>query len=905
MIPLKLHIKNFLSYGSELQTIDFTPHHLICLSGKNGHGKSALLDAITWALWGVARKTATSVKPDQGLLRLGQNHMMVILDFELGSHTYRVRREFTFHYGKAISSLEFGIINAHSASLVPLTEKTTRDTQRVIEQTINLDCETFINSAFIKQGQSHSFSKKSAAERKEIFATILGLNQYEIIRKRALEQVKEAHTKEKTIQAIQEKISHELKAKEELEQALQKTELALADNTAQELTLQQTMHGIEQEWAALQARKQKHAQRIYEHDQLKKRSDEKITLLHSTRAAWRTWHQQQLSLPDAETVYATQRQLMETIKNHTKALEKCLAIKETLLKHKELLAQRRRILEQAVQAQALEEQIKKEKLLAQKNAASLQEQELQKTVVATQEELKKTTLALDVLALKKNERTLFEQTYAQQELLFEKRKAFYQKYSVHGNVLRDTLKSITQKQELVSKADDAACPLCDQGLSTSRRRLIQQKCVQEHERAAHQYQRLVRILTPLKSALVEEHANLQKQRQQLELLMQASGQHQELEKKNAELVTTLATLNTKLQEATTLRAQHEVALHEWEKQLAAQTPHAETISKDSIIMQIAATISALEKEEAEVHYSKETHQKDEQALELSNAQLAVQQQVQKEALVQQEHKRSVITLCRELKKIVREITDAQTGLAAFADVSKSESNLTAKKQTADSAIHGIKKLREALIQEKGRTLSECSKMALLEKEHAAYQKEQAELAQVVSDYTTIAQATGKDGIQAYLIEEAIPEVEYEANQLLGRLSQNNAQIAFESLRDLKNGGSKETLDLTISDASGTRPYELFSGGEAFRIDFALRIALSKLLARRAGTALQTLIIDEGFGSQDEEGLSNLMDAIHKIQDDFKKVIVVSHLDVLKDQFPVHFVIHKGPSGSSVTVMHQG
>jgi exonuclease SbcC len=98
---------------------------------------------------------------------------------------------------------------------------------------------------------------------------------------------------------------------------------------------------------------------------------------------------------------------------------------------------------------------------------------------------------------------------------------------------------------------------------------------------------------------------------------------------------------------------------------------------------------------------------------------------------------------------------------------------------------------------------------------------------------------------------------------------------------------------------------MFSGGEAFRIDFALRIAISKLLARRAGTSLQTLIIDEGFGSQDEEGLGNIMDALYKIQDDFAKIIIVSHLPAMKDQFPVHFVIDKGPQGSRVTVIEQG
>ena len=98
---------------------------------------------------------------------------------------------------------------------------------------------------------------------------------------------------------------------------------------------------------------------------------------------------------------------------------------------------------------------------------------------------------------------------------------------------------------------------------------------------------------------------------------------------------------------------------------------------------------------------------------------------------------------------------------------------------------------------------------------------------------------------------------------------------------------------------------MFSGGEAFRIDFALRIAIAKLLARRAGTALQTLIIDEGFGSQDEEGLGFIMEALHSIQQDFSKIIVVSHLQEFKHNFPVHLIIEKGPSGSTVVVEERG
>ena len=54
MIPLKLQLRNFMCYRDPT-VLDFTGIHLACLTGDNGHGKSALLDAITWALWGKAR----------------------------------------------------------------------------------------------------------------------------------------------------------------------------------------------------------------------------------------------------------------------------------------------------------------------------------------------------------------------------------------------------------------------------------------------------------------------------------------------------------------------------------------------------------------------------------------------------------------------------------------------------------------------------------------------------------------------------------------------------------------------------------------------------------------------------------------------------------------------------------
>ncbi|MGD0005012.1 MAG: SbcC/MukB-like Walker B domain-containing protein [Anaerolineaceae bacterium] len=110
------------------------------------------------------------------------------------------------------------------------------------------------------------------------------------------------------------------------------------------------------------------------------------------------------------------------------------------------------------------------------------------------------------------------------------------------------------------------------------------------------------------------------------------------------------------------------------------------------------------------------------------------------------------------------------------------------------------------------------------------------------------------------------------------------------------------MDILISDPAGTREYELFSGGEAFRINFAIRLALSQVLAKRAGARLQMLVIDEGFGSQDVEGRQRLIEAINRVQHDFARVLVITHLEELKDAFPARIEVEKTASGSSLKVV---
>jgi exonuclease SbcC len=254
-------------------------------------------------------------------------------------------------------------------------------------------------------------------------------------------------------------------------------------------------------------------------------------------------------------------------------------------------------------------------------------------------------------------------------------------------------------------------------------------------------------------------------------------------------------------------------------------------------------------------------------------------------------------------EIVVAMRDAEEALLQFRDIDETREMLSGHKDRLSTQLTEFRSSRDSALREVA-TLERDEEACLqLEAQREDTSTQLARFEKDATLYRELVKAFGRDGIQALMIDQAIPELQDEANRILSRLTANGTQITLESLSELKSGGTRETLDIRISDELGERKYELYSGGEAFRVDFAIRIALSKLLARRSGTPLQTLVIDEGFGTQDEEGLTHLIEAIQTISDEFEKVLVITHLDVIKNAFPVRIeVIKHADSGSTFTVV---
>ena len=904
MIPLTIQLKNFLSYGPDMQTINFSHHNLICLSGKNGHGKSALLDAITWALWGQARKTNNTAKADNGLLHLGQTHMIIIFDFLCNNQHYRIRREYAQTYGKPYAALEFGIVDTQTETVIPLTDKTIRATQQKIEQTLHITFDAFTNSAFLRQGQANEFSKKSPKERKEILAAILGLNHYETLRKQAQEKIRVSSAEKNSITAITEKIQSELTSQELLSQEIATSTSQMDTLVEKENKIKTDLSHLLKEKKELYAQQKEYEILTLKYEQISHRYEQKLHTLHELRAKWRTVEYTRRTIPAYHTLENEKKELLTIIHEQQKNAQKKLDLKGLSLQVQEQIQQRKHELITAHAHRQNESKTLVDALYAQEKNIQAQQQDFFDHKKLAEHEYAQ---SIQKIADKEDAlKAIITPDITQLTAQFERRKDFYHRFLEQGKWYHTEYQQLVQKQQLVHEDNDPSCPLCEQNLSASRKRFLKNKFTKSERFLTHRIARLTAITKKLKKIVVEHYDELQiiqkQQEQKAQLKLQLEEYQKTKNRHKQDLEVTIKKIEEKSNALILLKEKISAAVAVWEK---TQKNTEKKYTQDETYTALQNKMTLLEQELAESFYDEQIHSNAQKRLDTVEHQRSQALRFEHEFSLQSERLSQVQNACKELKELKKELKTINQKKLLYKKSADQEKELSQAEQVYLQQLHEIMQEKEQLIHKKGSLEQQKNRLNTLQKEYATYTKKITLLEDEIDDYYAIAQATSKDGIQALLIEDAIPEIEHEANQILARLSENQAQIIIESLRDLKKGGTKETLDIKISDSIGMRPYELFSGGEAFRIDFALRIAISKLLARRAGTSLQTLIIDEGFGSQDEEGLAHIMDAIYTIQEDFSKVIIVSHLTAMKEQFPVHFMIEKSSRGSTVTIIEQG
>ena len=1016
MIPKYLTLKNFLSYREA--SLDFTGLHTACICGPNGAGKTSLLEAIAWSIWGNSRAST-----EEDIIHVGEKEVRVDFTFSFHGNTYRVIR--SRRRGQS-PSLEFQV--ASGEGFIALTEKGVRATQQKILEHVKLDYDTFVNSAYLRQGRADEFMLKRATERKDLLANLLKLEQYDLLADRAKERTRELKAKVELLEQNLESVRGQLQQKEAIATKQTDLQTALAqlqqqqEGDRQQLQQFQTQQYHRQTWEKLlQGQQQQRGNLAREYLRLERelattqqQQNELAALtgqeaeisagyanFHNLQATEETLsgkfksHQtainrrQQLAEQQRQQLYRLEKQLQQS-QGRLDSLQQQEKETQDLLNKRgdieaglaQLEAARNRLSEldrlhieaapllQQRQKLQLELERADARLGARLNELNSSVRQLRQTQQQQQPKLKKELeFAIERIAELDNKRVYQNRVREKGQ----ERHRFIESLASNQREYEAKLKELDQKMHLLNQGIEdeteeyPPCPLCDRPLDEHHWHLVvdkhqsQQKELRdllwvareqltiserEIEVLRDEYRQIQREVCQY-DELRERRGRLQAQLDAMdkdeervrELVVEAEEIERSLHTGDyaADLYVEINNIERQLQELNYDEQDRALARNEEKRWRWAEIKQGEIKSAENRMAKInlqrpelereiavlrqqfedeetnselQQQIVAIDNDLAEINYSLEEHNNVRSELRKSQFWLTRNEKLQqaKQQYPQISEKINALQLSLEkmhqdLGEIDAQISLLQKQLAEAPDASGEieilEGKMQQRRRELDDRLGSLGRLQQQL-----------QHLDNVEKQSQQQRKDLQAASRQYRVYSELSIAFGKKGIQALTIENLLPQLEAETNQILSRLSANQLHVQFVTQKPTKKSKSSkkktvktiETLDILIADSRGTRPYETYSGGEGFRVNFAIRLALSKLLAQRAGTALQMLIIDEGFGTQDVEGCDRLIAAINAISSDFSCILTVTHLPHLREAFQARIEVSKNAEGSQLNLL---
>lgn len=846
-----------MSYRGQHEPIELTGFGVAVLAGENGSGKSSLLDSITWVLWGRSRAGSSS----DPLVSAGESEMAVDMEFTSNDSKYRVirrHRKPTIRSKTGLTSLDLQAWDGNQFR--SLTDSSIRGTQRSLVKLIGLDYETFVNTSYFAQGRADLFSTKTPAERKKLLGEILGLDSYGQLSSESRAEAREREIQSRVFASRIESINNNQVSEDDLNSKILALGTQISDMNMKSNDKKAQINKMNEKIAIIN-------QSLKGMDDLSQGIDDlekQHKALENSRATT------QKEIDEANIFLKRSEQISKGYQSLLQVRSELADLGEKAGQLANLEARRNRV----------DSDIAKQTSTYQEKIAILNSEI--KSIEKTQtkyETLKESTDQLrnnlDILAVKwqENERHFTELSHLTIDV---------ERLMMTKTNLENDLESIYAKQNMLSNNEHDACPLCGNELSEHNSSQVLEHYASETSAANLNLSKVISEISEKQGTMKILNTSAMKEKTELTTIIKESEgrlNRQNLEEERIkDGQTRLISLKAALIE---ISAGEDEFLIDEKKE--AQRIELEINDLDYDFQKH----KTLQKENDEI-----SHYEDEY-LELSNIQ---QLDKHKKALlgdivkrlsksqVELEHMNTNLAKLRAQRKMLRDAEQNLNGLEI--ELTRHVADQESKTKDRDEFVFTLQQLEKD--KTKSLEFSDLKRRSLEEK----------------AVYDELSVAFGVKGVQALLVETAVPQIERDANQLLGRMTDNRMNIRLVTQRQTKTGEASETLDILIGDEWGTRSYELYSGGENFRIDFALRIALSKLLSRRSGTKVPLIFIDEGFGTQDQTGKNRLVEAISSLREDIEfengLILVITHLEDIISQFDIRIQIEKNEYGSSIS-----
>lgn len=846
--PRSIEVKNYRSYTAA--TFDFEPVHMAMVNGPNGVGKSSLfMDALADCLYEQTRKEDIG-----GWVRDGTKSGSITFTFGLGGQDYRVIRTRT-KSGRGTLALQRW--DADGQAWADESDTTMKLTQARIERLLGMDCTTFCSIALIRQDAYGLFLEAGSDQRMAVLSALLGLDIYGRMEDLAKAGATDQRRK---LAAIRER-SAILDETIQQKAGIESEDAELADQVADVEKFVKDLEADLREAEAAEALRKEIARQADE----KKRQAQEYRLQAADKAS---------EYLDLEKQHSEAEAAADGLEDAVKAAERVKAARELMQRFapdverdKDLVKERSWTTSDLLNADQKVKRLESEK-------------GWNELVLSKRGEISKAKVELaEIAAMKEKVR--------QRLSGMEKATAAYQRAKAACDAYLQEAKSdirvreaeIKRAMDEASRLDDSGCPVPETATCKFLASAVDCK------------QMLPGMIESLEDAK-------KKHRERYDELKAAVDQAKEAIDEIGDPLDELSDLERREQELRSIASK--------EAEVAAAEASVEKIEASIKEAKEAADKAVAHIEEIDAEREKLTQAVTAyQEAEGDVASLSALADTLAECQAGASKAEALAPQIRKLKEEVDELRGKSEQALREAD------EIAARVPGGGNVVDRIRANIEAqrrsltdLATRRGQLKAKLEDIAEAETKSSELRREAEAVGVVLSDYTTLAQAFGLDGIQYMIVRGVVPEIMHRSNEILAAMTGGRMAVDIRTEREQKSTKQViNSLEVWINTITGgNRPYLSHSGGEKVKIALAVTLGLADVKARRAGVQLGMLFIDEP-PFLDADGTEAYADALAAMasRNPNMRILAISHDPTMKARFVQNIVVTGGEDGSTVTM----
>ena len=878
MKPCTVEFQAFGPYaGHEL--VDFeklAARGLFLICGKTGTGKTMILDAITFALYG---KSSGHGRDDFEAMRCTNAAFDVTtyvrFTFENNGIYYRFERRLE-RKRKNLSASYMVWQKDENGTWTALFENAKEKMlNEKAEEIIGLSYEQFRQVIVLPQGQFEKFLTSDSADKEKILTSIFGEEKWQAVAQLMFE---EATERRQQLKSLQEQISNSLQ--EEACETLAELEAVIAQKKERLVT----MEAAYQEGAC-----EKQIRALRDRLALVSRFQDLRRGKARVRAYEEKQHdraEQEKRIQDARRAEKVKELLLELHRAEAAQAERKTAVRAADQAAGQAKQQAEQILLQVTAQQQKNDEIEEKK--AQKIQLTAKITDYESIAALEQNFQKQRRAAESALQEAEQEKQVYE-SYAPKLVMLHE--AYETDMEEHRKLLAAYLAGITGELA-ASLVEGQPCPVCGSREHPQKAVRTEADTSKEHveeKRAEAEavYQKLQQTMQKQEQAK-KKYEEKQRLAQELQLAKEAAYTRLvEMQNNLIPEIGSLAELQKKLQQLTDEIGKDTEKLQSLTKMLEqANNTVAETAAK-----------AELARQEEEL-----TQKKQEAAMQ------AVAKGLSEHGFADIKEAEQLLMGEKELEGMRRQIADYDAGKkAAEEQVMRLQEELGRQQEPDEEAckteLARLEKLQETYAKETA-VLSETIRRLSQKAEKLALAGEGLEekLLEAEQDLAFAKKLRGDagTGLQRYVLGILFSSVIAAANRMLSMVHGGRYRL-FRS-DEKAQGSNKRGLELKVYDKNSEehegRFVSTLSGGEKFLASLALSIGMSTI-AQKSGIRIEALFIDEGFGSLDEDSITDAMQILGSIQQANGLVGIISHVQLLQERIPTKLRVEETEKGSHI------